>query len=156
MTLMKRNRNQLWKPLGELETLQQEMNRLFDFSIGRWPESSGDFLDEGIWNPTIDILDAKDHLVVKADIPGITKDEIEVTVQDNNLILKGEKKHEEKSKDKNYIREERYYGSFYRSIPLPANVNSDQVKALYKNGVLELTLPKREDAKPKQINVEVK
>ena len=148
MTLMRRNRSLIWDPFRGLETLQEEMNRFLSESSTGW--------SEGMWNPQIDIVDEKDHLVVKADIPGMSKDEIQVTVEDDNLILKGEKKHEEKTKDKNFIREERSYGAFYRSIPLPAHVKADGVKAFYKNGVLELEVPQKEESKPKQINIEVK
>lgn len=140
MALVRRN------PFKELETLQDEMNRLFNFS----------FSSEGDWSPAIDIYDAKDHITVKADLPGMTKDDIEVTIQNNHLILKGEKKHEEKKEEKDFIREERFYGSFYRVLPLAGTVDPNNVKAAYKNGVLELTLPKKEEAKPKQISIEVK
>lgn len=158
MNLIRRNQNgspTLWDPFHMLETLQDDMNRLFDFSFSKWPEKSTGLLQGG-WSPAIDIYDEKDELIVKADLPGLTKDDIEVTIEGNILTLKGEKKHEEKTKEKDYVREERFYGAFHRAIALPTSVDADKVKAAYKNGVLELTLPKKEEAKPKQINVEVK
>ena len=85
----------------------------------------------------------------------MSKDEIEVTIERDTLVIKGEKKKEEKTKTKDFVREERFYGAFHRSIYLPANVNVDKIKAAYKNGVLELVLRKKEEAKPKQISVEV-
>ena len=155
MNLVRRNQKDLaWRPFNGFETLQNEIERLFDFPFSRWPRTTDLF--EGGWGPAIDMYDEKDNLIVKADLPGFTKEEIEVTVEDGALILKGEKKHEEKSKDKGSIREERFYGSFYRAIALPVGVDADKVQAIYKNGVVELTLPKKEEAKPKKITVEIK
>ena len=135
MVLMRRNhRDSAWDPLRELETLQSEMSRLFDFSLSRWPEKT--------WNPAVDIHDTKDNLIVKVDIPGLSKDEIEVTVENGALVIKGEKKREEKSEEEGLIREERYYGTFYRSIQLPTSVDADKVKAASKNGVMTITVPK--------------
>ena len=158
MNLTRRHRNgdlTSWDPFSMLETLQDEMNRLFGLSSSRWPERSAGFL-EGSWRPAIDVYDEKDNLIVKADIPGLTKDDIEVTVEGNILTVKGEKKHEDKIKEKDFVREERFYGAFHRAIALPTSVDSEKVKAAYKNGVLELTLPKKEEAKPKQISIEIK
>lgn len=156
MSIMRRNQSQgWWNPVSELEKLQQDMGRLFDFSFSRWPERDSGLL-EGLWSPAIDIYDSKDHLMVKADIPGLSKDEIEVSVHGDTLTLKGEKKKEEEVKEKDFVRSERFYGAFHRAIKLPVAVDSDRVKASYKNGVLELTLPKKEDAKPKQIQIDVK
>jgi len=156
MSLMRRNQMRpLWNPFAELENLQDEMNRLFDFSLSKWPERDAGLL-ESAWRPAIDIYDGKDHLLVKADIPGLSKEEIEVSVHGNTLVLKGEKKKEEKVKDKDFVRSERFYGSFHRAITLPGGVDYDQVKATYANGVLELKLPKKEEAKPKQIQIDVK
>lgn len=156
MNLIRRNQKGLaWSPFRELETLQNEMERLFDFSLSKWSNGSRGIFGDG-WGPAIDLYDEKDNLVVKADLPGLSKDEIEVTIEGDSLVLKGEKKHEEKSKEKDFIREERFYGAFHRSIPLPVSIDSEKITAAYKNGVLELTLPKKEEAKPKQIRVDVK
>ena len=158
MNLIRRLRNgnlTSWDPFQMLETLQDEMNHPFDFPFSRWPERPSGFLGNS-WHPAIDVYDEKDNLVVKADVPGLTKDDIEVTIEGNILTIKGEKKLEEKTKEKDFVREERFYGAFHRAIPLPTGVDADKIKASYKNGVLELTLPKKEEAKPKQISVEVK
>ena len=140
--------------LGDLERIQDEMNRLFDFSLARRPGKTLDLL-ERVWSPAIDVFESKDNIVVKADIPGMTKDEIKITVHGNTLVIQGEKKREKEVKEDNYIRSERIYGGFYRAITLPETVDAANVKANYKNGVLELSLPKKEEAKPKEIKVDV-
>lgn len=142
-------------PFSELETLQKEMNRLFDFSLSRHPQLESSFLG-GQWVPSLDVYDKKDAVVVKSDLPGMTKDEIDVSIENDILTIKGEKKREEDTKDENYIRSERFYGTFQRSIALPASVDASKAKASFKDGVLELVLPKKEEAKPKQIKIELK
>ncbi len=138
----------------DLLDIQKEISDLFEFPSSRW-----DGRDEGLlssaWTPAIDIYDSKDNLVVKADLPGIKKEDIEVSVQDGTLVIKGEKKEESEKKDKGWVRTERYYGSFYRAIALPATVDEAKVKANYKEGVLELAFPKKEEAKPKKIQIDV-
>ncbi len=138
---------------GDLEDIQREMNRLFDVSL-RQPGKKGN--GGTLWAPAVDIIDEKDTIRVRADLPGIKKDEIEVSVNNDTLTIKGEKKEEKEIKEKDYVRSERYYGAFCRSFTLPAGVDPQKVNAGYKDGVLEITLPKREDAKPKQIKVDVK
>lgn len=150
-----RKNNWLADPLRELENLHREMNRLFDFSLTNNPFGETTLMDSQ-WSPAIDIHESKDNLLVKADLPGFKKEEIEIAVQENNLIMKGEKKKEQEVKEENYYKSERFYGSFYRTIQLPALVDEAKVDAQYKDGVLILTLPKREEAKPKQIKVNIK
>ena len=127
--------------------------RLFDFSIG-----GDDFAKSSLfgsqWAPAIDIYDSKDTIKVKAEMPGLAKDEIEVSIDGDSLMIKGEKKKDNESKDDDYIRTERFYGSFCRTIKLPSPVCEEKVKASYQDGVLSLTLPKREEAKPKQIRID--
>lgn len=150
-----RKNDWLSDPFRELEMLQREMNRLFDFSLTRSPMEESTLLG-GQWAPAIDVYDSKDNIMVKADLPGLTKDEIEVSVHNNNLIIKGEKKKDQEVKEENYYRTERFYGSFYRTIPLSSDVDADKVVAKYEDGVLSLTLPKKEEAKPKQITIDIK
>ncbi len=147
-----------WKSRGtgldvfqDLEDFQKEMNRLFERT--QWPVKAA---NGGIWAPAVDIIDEKDQVRIKADLPGLKKEDIEVSADNGVLTIKGEKKEEKEIKEKDYVRSERYYGSFHRSFSLPAGVDAQKVNAVYKDGVLEVTLPKREDAKPKQIKVEVK
>ncbi|WP_455388302.1 Hsp20/alpha crystallin family protein [Petrachloros mirabilis] len=105
--------------------------------------------------PSLDVFEEKDEIVVKADLPGMNKDEIEVTVTENVVTIKGEKKKEEEVKEKDYYRRERSYGSFVRSVELPSEVKSDQIKANFKDGVLEVRMPKTEEAKKKSVSVKI-
>lgn len=151
-----RNRDNFWlEPFGEIEKIQREMNRLFDFSLARFPMGENTLLGSQ-WAPAVDVHESKDNILVKADMPGLKKDEIEIHVQDNNLILKGEKKEEKEVKEDNYYRAERFSGSFCRMIPLPSQIDGEKVDARYQDGVLTLTLAKKEESKPKQIKIDVK
>ncbi len=146
-----------WSPFRDgfrdIVGLQDEMNRLFDtFSKGNDTQS----LVEGVWAPSVDIYENKDEIVIDAELPGINQKDISVTVTDNVLTIKGEKKQEKEVKEENYHRVERSYGSFSRSFTLPVGVKADHIKAGYKDGVLKITLPKAEEAKPKQISIDVK
>ncbi len=150
-----RPRETWWDPFRDLEAIQNEMNKMFNSSLVRWVDRDVGLL-EGAWSPAIDIYDSKDNVMVKADIPGMKKDEIEVSVHGDTLIIKGEKKQEKEVKEKDYVRTERFYGSFNRAISLPAAVDASKVNATYKNGVLELVLPKKEESKPKQLKIDIK
>ena len=105
--------------------------------------------------PVVDVFEDKNDIVVKAELPGLDKDNIEVNLTDNTLTIKGEKKKEEEVKEENYYRCERAYGSFVRSVELPKAVHADKVKASFKNGILEVRVPKTEEAKAKEIKVKV-
>ena len=148
-------RKDYFDPFYELERLHGELNNLFDWSFTGMPARSSGLLETG-WAPAVDIYESKDAVIVKADLPGLKKDEIDVTVQDNVMIIKGEKKQSEEIKEGDYVRTERFYGSFHRAITLPVDVDASKAKAEYKNGTLEMTLPKKEEAKPKQISVDIK
>jgi HSP20 family protein len=141
-------------PFRMIEDLQEEMNRLFDLSLFGPSRSTGLF--EGAWSPAIDMHESGENILVKADLPGMNKDDIEVYVQNNTLVIKGKKEEEKEFSEDGYVRKERFYGNFHRAIPLPAEVDTNNVKATYKNGVLELVFNKKEEAKAKQIKVEVK
>jgi HSP20 family protein len=107
------------------------------------------------WAPPVDIYENGDNLVLKAELPGVNPDDVEIRVEDNTLYLKGERKFEKEVKEQNYHRVERSYGSFTRSFSLPNSVDADKVAANYKDGVLTLTMPKKEEAKPKTIKINV-
>ena len=146
----------------DLEGFPKEMNRLCNVTLHH-PGKKGSFFRLGekgnsgaLWAPAVDIIDEKDHLRVRADLPGMKKDEIEESVNNDTLTIRGEKREEKEIKEKDYVRSERYYGAFHRSFTLPAGVDPQKVNAGYKDGVLEIALPKREDAKPKQIKVDIK
>jgi len=107
------------------------------------------------WAPAVDIFEGEHELVVKADLPDIKPEELDIRVENNILTIRGERKFEKKAEEKNYLRVERSYGSFARSFSLANTVNTEAIKADYKDGVLTLSIPKREEAKPKQIKVNV-
>jgi len=156
MALIPYRRGAGWMdPFAKLETLQKQMNQLFDVSLARSPWGDTTLLG-GQWAPAVDLYDSPDNILIKADLPGLRKDEIELTIHDNQLILKGEKKKDARVEEDHYFKSERFYGSFCRTVPLPVEVDADKVDASYQDGVLTVTLPKKEEVKPKQISIDVK
>lgn len=143
-----------YNPLRELRTMQEHMNRLLNVSWNH--DISGEEMREGIWQPAVDIYETEDSIVIKAEVPDVDQKDIEVRIEENTLTLKGERKHENEVKKENYHRIERYFGSFQRSFSLPATIDQEKVVATCEKGVLSITLPKKEDTKPKQITIEVK
>jgi len=142
-----------WRPFRDLLSIQDEMNRLFDEFFGRSP-ARAEWTD-GVWSPSVDVSETKDNVIIKAEMPGIKKDDVKISIQDNVLTMKGEKKQEKEEKDANYHRIERSYGSFCRSFTLPTSVKTDKIKATYKDGILTITLPKTEEVKPKEIPISI-
>jgi HSP20 family protein len=140
-----------WEPFRGAATLQEQVNRLF----GNVLEHSGEESNLTTWAPAVDIYETEHELVVKADLPEIDPKDLDIRVENNILTIRGERKFEKKVNEENYLRVERAYGSFSRSFSLANTVNSEAIKADYQNGVLTLTIPKREEAKPKQIKVNV-
>jgi HSP20 family protein len=139
-----------WSPVDRLASLRDEMDRLFDFT---WPtRDSGLFSG---WSPALDVHDEKDNLVVQVELPGMKKDEIDISLHDGALTVSGERKSEREQKEGETFRSERFFGKFQRSVTLPSQVDTDKVQAAYKDGVLTVSLPKAEAAKPKQIAVSV-
>jgi len=139
-------------PFREISAMQDRMARLFGDAYLR----DEDTAFRGSWAPVVDIFETESHdLVIKAEIPGMTREDIEVTVENSTLVLKGTKKFDADIKEENYRRIERTYGTFNRSFTLPNTVDAAKVSADYKNGVLTVKLPFREEAKPRTINVEV-
>jgi len=141
-----------WEPFRGLSTLQDQMNRLFADTLfrGRSDESA-----LTTWAPAVDICETKNALVVKADLPDVNEKDLDIQVENNILTIRGERKFERDVKEDNYLRVERAYGSFSRSFSLGNTVNTEAIKAEYRDGVLTLTIPKREEAKPKQVKVSV-
>ena len=129
------------------------MDQIFGEFFGRTPSKMA--ATEAVWSPLVDIHETKDSFVVKAELPGVKQEGLQVSVEGDALTLKGERKLESQIKEDQYHRIERSYGRFERVLLLPANVDPDGVKATYRNGVLEIQLPKREEAKPKAVKVEV-
>jgi len=148
------------RPFSELARWEREMERFFDDFWGRrlrpwWPERWSLPAGFEISAPAVDLYEEKDEIVVKAELPGMEKDDIEVNLSDHMLTINGEKKKEEEVKEENYYRSERSYGSFVRTLELPKEVNTEKVKASMRNGVLEVRLPKTEEAKAKEIKDKV-
>ncbi len=141
-----------WPTFGRLFGLRDELDRFFENSFGelaRAPQLMG------VWNPAVDVYQDKDNVVVKAEIPGMKKEDIEVSLHDGVLSISGERKSEEKFEESDTYRTERFVGKFQRTFTLPTQVDATKVAAAYKDGVLTITLPKAEEAKPKQIEVKV-
>lgn len=142
-----------WSLLPTVSSLQNEVNRVLErFFDGGILDSRTEL---GLWLPPVDLAETTDQVVVKTEVPGVDPKEINISIQDNTLLIKGEKKEEKEEKGKNYYRMERRYGNFSRSIALPASVDTNKISAECKNGVLEITLQKKEEVKPKQISVKV-
>jgi HSP20 family protein len=141
-----------WEPFRDLMTTQREFDRLFREAFS---PAMGEGEATRTWAPPVDIYENGDNLVLKAELPGVKPEEVEVRVEDNTLYLKGERKFEKEVKEQNYHRIERAYGTFTRSFSLPNSVDSEKVAADYKDGVLTLTMPKREESKPKTIKINV-
>ncbi len=138
-----------FEPARELDSLQSDMNRLFDgFFGGRGPNGGS-----GRWIPAMDLVESDEELVLRADLPGVDKDDVSIEVKDNVLTVSGERKTESEDKGEGYYRIERAFGSFSRALTLPEGVDSEAVKADFKDGVLEVRIPKPEERQPKRIAI---
>ncbi len=142
-----------YDPFGELRSLQNEMNCLFSSSFLRGEGSEGDQIMRGAWNPSVDIFENQNQVVLEAELPGMKSEDVEISIENNVLTLRGERSFEKKDESDNFHRVERSYGSFTRSFTLPPTVSSEDATAEFQNGVLRLTLAKREDAKPRRIEI---
>ncbi|MGB3097238.1 MAG: Hsp20/alpha crystallin family protein [Candidatus Deferrimicrobiaceae bacterium] len=142
-------------PFRDLSAIQERMNQIFEDALAR-SRGREEGLRTGMWTPAVDIYENSDFVVVKAELPGVEKNQISVEVKDGILSLRGERKFEKEVKEESFHRIERSYGSFQRSFSLPVSVDQDQVTARFEDGVLEVKLPKKEKAKPKQIQVDGK
>ena len=140
-----------WDPFRGLASFQEQMNRLFEDSLRVRDDESA----LTTWAPPVDIYETENELVLKVDLPELNEKDLDIRVENNMLTIQGERKFEEKVSRDNYLRVERAYGSFSRSFSLPNTVNTDSIHAEYKNGVLTVQMPKRAEAKPKQVKVTV-
>jgi HSP20 family protein len=141
-----------WRPFGELSSLRREMDRLWENFFGERPLGR---IWEREWAPSLDMSETKDNYVVKAEVPGIDAKHIDISLTGDILSIRGEKKQEKEEKEEEYHLVERNYGSFSRSVRIPAEVESNKIKASYKNGILTITLPKSEKVKAKEVKIKV-
>jgi HSP20 family protein len=138
-----------WNPFQELFALQDEMNRLFEDTL-RGPSRRP---SPNAWLPPVDIFETADNFEIKVELPGVKKEEVTLEVRENTLTLRGERRQEKDTKEQGVHRIERVYGPFLRSFTLPSNIDTNNVKAVFQDGVLTIVLPKAEEAKPKQIRI---
>lgn len=142
-----------WNPINEFEDLMNRYNRVFGLS--RSSNDNKDLFSRSDWSPAVDIKETPEAFSIEAELPGMDKKDVKVTVHDGVLTIEGERKHEEESKEKKLHRIERFYGSFMRRFTLPENVDENSVKANFKDGLLTLTVQKAEPKTPKAIEVDV-
>ena len=138
-----------WAPWDQWTNLREEINRLFEAPFGEVGHESEFFG----WAPAVDLYEDKDHLIVKAELPGMRKEDIDISLHQGSLIISGERKAESQNEDGDTSRSERFFGRFQRALELPKPVDANGVTATYKEGILTVTLPKTEESKPKQISV---
>jgi HSP20 family protein len=143
-----------WDPFRDVTTLQDRINRLFNESFGQTRDLNDD-MKECAWRPAVDIYETKGELVLRAELPGIQKEDVSVEVKDNVLTLKGERFPEPEINEENYYRKEICFGTFERSFTLQERIQPELIKATFKDGVLKVKIPRPQIEKPKQINVEV-
>ncbi len=140
-----------WDPFRELNSLETQFNRIFGTNTRSWPGREPS--DTTTWSPNVDIFEAENELVLKAELPGIAPEAVELHLEKNVLTIKGERRFESEDNKDNYHRIERAYGSFSRSFSLPTTIEEGKIKADFKDGLLTVTLPKQEQVKPRQIKI---
>lgn len=141
-----------WDPFKDFMTLRDRMNKIFEdmVAISRGEEKD---LMSSSWVPHVDIYETENEVVLAAEVPGVNEKEVEIKVEDDTLSIKGERKFEKETKEENYHRIERSYGSFYRSFTLPSYVDQEKIEAEYENGVLKVHMPKKPELKPKKVKI---
>ncbi|WP_456384661.1 Hsp20/alpha crystallin family protein [Persephonella sp.] len=142
----------VWNPFRELARIEQELNKVFNELVPT--PKTAEIAEVTTWNPRVDIYEKDNKLVIEAEIPGAKKEDVEVKIKDNAVVIKGEVKKEEEEKDKTYYRTERFYGVFERVIPLPVEVKVDEAKATFENGILKIEIPKVSEEKEVKIEVQ--
>src|SRR6266403_428286 len=140
-----------YDPFRDLRTLQEEVNRLFSTNLTRSFGEEG--IGRGAWSPSVDIFENKDQIVLEAELPGMNREDFDLSIENNIITLRGERRFEKKEDSDNYHRVERSYGAFTRSFTLPQSVSAEGATAEYQNGVLRVALPKREETKARRIEV---
>lgn len=146
-----------WDPFREILSIRREMDRLFDQFFGRRRvPAEARVLEAGAWSPAVDMFDREKEIVVRAELPGVGRENVRISATEDTLTIRGEVKREEEVKEEQYYCCERGYGSFSRTVSLPVRVQSDKVEATYRDGILEIVLPKLEEVLPREVEVEVK
>ncbi len=141
-----------WEPFRDLMAMQDRMTRLFDETVSRiWKEEG---MARGGWTPPVDVAERENELVLKIDLPEMNQNEIEIKVEENTLIIQGERKFVKEMPDESYVQIERPYGSFHRTFTLSRRIDQDKIKASYKDGVLRIVLSKKETVRPQKIRLE--
>lgn len=140
-----------WDPFDDLASLRESMDKLFEDLITRAPRGQA----MTAWQPAVEVFETESDVVVRAELPGVDPKQVDITATDDAITIKGEARAEQEDKGRNYVRRELRYGSFVRTLALPDGVRGDQAKASFKNGILEIRVPKSERAKPKSVKVEV-
>lgn len=140
-----------WDPFRDMVTLREKMNRLFeDYYPARTEEKD---IVAGSWAPSVDIYETENELVLTAELPGIKEDDIEIKLEDNTLAIRGDRNFEKETKEENYHRIERSYGSFFRSFTLPAYIDQEKIEAEHENGILRIAMPKKQESKSRKVRV---
>ena len=142
-----------WDPVRELLSLQERMNRLIDQTLSR-TRSDTELTATGAWAPAVDLYETDRDFILKAELPGVDQDDIELSIDDDRVTLRGERRLKEAVSEKQFLRMERAYGAFHRTFELPASADADAVKAEFKKGILTVTIPKRASEKSRQIPIE--
>jgi HSP20 family protein len=142
-----------WEPFRDLMAMQDRMTRLIDETLSRiWKEE----VTRGVWSPPVDILERENEVVLKIDLPEVNQNEIDIRVEENTLIIQGERRFIKDTPDENYIQIERPYGTFRRTFSIPRTIDHERIKASYKDGVLRVILPRKSETQPKQVVIEPK
>ena len=148
-----------WNPSRELLNVEREFSKLFNSISGRFglmDSSDTEEYENAVWMPLTDISEDKDNFTLKLDLPGVNKDDVKISYTDGQLNISGERKQEKETKDAKFHRVERAYGKYYRSFSLPSKIKDDKIEAEFKDGQLIITVPKAEEAKPKEISIKIK
>jgi HSP20 family protein len=149
-----------WNPARELMNIEKEFSKLFNtfnrrLSIGSEGEERDEY-ENAVWMPLTDISEDSDSYVINVDLPGVTKDDLKISYSDGQLTISGERKHEKETKEKTFHRVERTYGRYYRSFNIPKHIDTNKITAEFKDGQLNIVVPKTEESKPKEIDIKVK
>lgn len=141
-----------WQPYGAVATLQDSINRLFNDAFTRGTDEE---FSLSAWKPLVDIFDKEDAIIIHAELAGVKKEDVSIEVKDNLLTLKGERFETREITEDKFYRKERTFGSFHRAFTLPTAINPEKIKATFKDGILEIEIPKPEEQKPKQIKIDI-